>query len=102
VIICNPPYIASEDLPLLEPMVSQWEPRLALDGGADGQQHIRIVLGQAVDHLAPCGLLALEMAEEQLPTAVERLATVNGIARWWAVEDLAGRQRFLLAEKAQD
>lgn len=99
VIICNPPYIASEDLLSLEPTVSQWEPHVALDGGTDGQRHIRAVLNQAVEHLAPCGILALELTEEQLPAAVENVATLNGIAMWWTKEDLAGRRRFLLVEK---
>jgi release factor glutamine methyltransferase len=99
VIVCNPPYIASEDLHFLEPTVSQWEPHVALDGGTSGQRHIRAVLEQAVGHLAPSGLLALEMTEDQIPTAVEKVMKLNGIARWWAKEDLAGRPRFLLVER---
>ena len=36
IVVSNPPYIRSADIADLEPEVSKWEPRLALDGGPDG------------------------------------------------------------------
>jgi release factor glutamine methyltransferase len=36
IIVCNPPYIKSDDIPSLEPEVRDYEPRMALDGGKDG------------------------------------------------------------------
>ena len=46
VVVANLPYIPSAMLGTLEPEVSRWEPRLALDGGADGLAVIRVVAGQ--------------------------------------------------------
>ncbi len=82
VIAANLPYIPSGDLAALA--VTQHEPRLALDGGADGLDVIRRLLAQAPDVLAPAGLLLLEigagqgqavmtLAEAVFPGAVMRL-----------------------------
>jgi methylase of polypeptide subunit release factors len=63
------------------------------------KRHIKGVLSQVVDHLAPAGLVAMEMAEDQVPSAVEEILKLNAFASWCTREDLAGRRRFLLAEK---
>ncbi len=44
VVVSNPPYVRSTDLPALSPEVSVWEPRLALDGGPDGLEVYRALL----------------------------------------------------------
>jgi release factor glutamine methyltransferase len=71
-LICaNLPYIPSETLKGLQ--VAQYEPILALDGGADGLDFISRILASSMDILAPGGLMLLEIESSQGP-AVEALA----------------------------
>jgi len=60
VILSNPPYVPTRELRGLAPEFKQ-EPRLALDGGADGLAIIRRLLRQARDRLAPGGVVLLEV-----------------------------------------
>jgi release factor glutamine methyltransferase len=64
VIVSNPPYIPSAVLNSLAPELKR-EPRLALDGGADGLDVIRCLLAQAPGRLSPGGLLVMELSPEQ-------------------------------------
>jgi release factor glutamine methyltransferase len=61
VITANPPYIVSSEIDSLQPDIKDFEPRLALDGGADGLDIVRRIVDQAPDHLVPGGVLALEI-----------------------------------------
>jgi release factor glutamine methyltransferase len=60
-IVCNPPYIKGADIPSLMPEVAQYEPRRALDGGADGYDAYRTILPQLTHHLRPEGTAILEL-----------------------------------------
>jgi ribosomal protein L3 glutamine methyltransferase len=60
VILSNPPYVPTRELRGLAPEFKR-EPRLALDGGADGLAIIRKLLRQARDRLAPGGVVLLEV-----------------------------------------
>jgi release factor glutamine methyltransferase len=73
VIVANLPYIAAEELQSLQPEVVQWEPRLALEGGADGLEVIRRLPGAALPLLAEGGLLALEIGATQGDVVAEIL-----------------------------
>ena len=59
-IFSNPPYIPTEEIPGMGRHVAEHEPRLALDGGADGLDPHRRILDAAADYLAPGGRLFLE------------------------------------------
>jgi release factor glutamine methyltransferase len=61
VITANPPYIATGEIPELMPDVRDFEPRGALDGGADGLDFVRKIVEQAPPFLEVGGLLALEI-----------------------------------------
>lgn len=62
VIAANPPYIPTAEIGVLEPDVRDFEPRPALDGGADGLSVLRRVIDGAQAHLAaPNGVLAVEV-----------------------------------------
>lgn len=65
VVLSNPPYIASGELPSLPPEVSAFEPRLALDGGADGLQAYRVLARQLPQLLSRDGAAFLELGEGQ-------------------------------------
>jgi release factor glutamine methyltransferase len=95
VILSNPPYIESTSIDGLEPEVAQFDPRAALDGGADGLSAYRALIPQAAERLKPGGLLALEIGAGQGP-AVRGLATDAGLTDLGSAEDLAGIERCLL------
>ncbi len=93
-IVSNPPYIPTADLAALSPEV-QREPRLALDGGADGLDIIRRIAQVAADYLNPRGTLAMEIGEGQ---AAAVCALFDG-KRWegGVKKDFAGIERFVFA-----
>ena len=93
-IVSNPPYIAAGELPALSPEV-QSEPRLALDGGADGLDIIRRIAAVAADYLNPQGTLALEIGAGQ----ADAVCALFDAARWegGVKKDFAGVRRFVFA-----
>jgi release factor glutamine methyltransferase len=62
-ITANPPYIATGDVNGLPPDVARFEPRLALDGGADGLDIARRIVTHAHTHLCAGGVLAIEVGQ---------------------------------------
>jgi release factor glutamine methyltransferase len=79
----------------LAPEVAQYDPRGALDGGADGLSAYRALIPQAAERLKPAGLLALEIGAGQ-GGAVRALAAHAGLTDLGGAEDLAGIERCLL------
>ncbi|MDD4511052.1 MAG: peptide chain release factor N(5)-glutamine methyltransferase [Oscillospiraceae bacterium] len=65
VIVCNPPYIPTADIETLESTVKDWEPRMALDGGADGLQFYRAIAEQWQPALRLGGTLVFEVGAGQ-------------------------------------
>ena len=65
IILSNPPYIAEYERGDLPPDVAEWEPSVALFGGADGLSAYRIIAAQAGDYLRSGGVLLLEIGHEQ-------------------------------------
>ncbi|HEY8392783.1 MAG TPA: peptide chain release factor N(5)-glutamine methyltransferase [Capillibacterium sp.] len=90
-IVSNPPYIPTAVIPTLAKEVRQ-EPRLALDGGADGTAVIRRIIAEAPRWLTPGGFLALEHGYDQFP-AVQKMAKEAGFARIASYRDYAGWPR---------
>ncbi|SLN09924.1 peptide chain release factor N(5)-glutamine methyltransferase [Oceanibacterium hippocampi] len=97
IVVSNPPYIASAEIEDLEPEIRLHEPSVALDGGPDGLDCYRAILPATPDHLAPGGLLALEIGAGQ-GEVVTRIAAAAGLRAAGVRADLAGRQRCLLFE----
>jgi len=93
-ITANPPYIPSADIEGLDADVRDFEPRLALDGGADGLLITRRLVAEAMDYLSPGGLLALEGGFDQAP-AVESLLEASGFSDITRSKDLAGIERVV-------
>ena len=98
VIVSNPPYIPSHVVDTLDAEVSDYEPRLALDGGADGLDLFRRFIGDAYDLLKPGGVLAVELFEESLDQACA-IALDYGFSEARIVQDLTNRPRILLVNK---
>jgi release factor glutamine methyltransferase len=78
VLVANAPYVPTEVIGLLPPEARVHEPRVALDGGADGLDVLRRVTAAAPLWLAPGGYLLVEVSERQAPQTVETLAR-NGL-----------------------
>jgi release factor glutamine methyltransferase len=95
VILANLPYIPTPSLPALD--VSHHEPVLALDGGPDGLDQIRRLIDQAPAHLAPGGLLALEIQFDQADQVSALLRSVFPTATLTVIKDLAGLDRVMCA-----
>ncbi|MFE3887348.1 putative protein N(5)-glutamine methyltransferase [Streptomyces lydicus] len=78
ILVANVPYVPSEEVGLLPPEAREFEPLVALDGGADGLDVLRRVTAAAPQWLAPGGHLLVETSEHQAPEAVEAF-TRNGL-----------------------
>jgi release factor glutamine methyltransferase len=98
VIVSNPPYVPSGELPGLQREVRR-EPPLALDGGADGLDLLRRVVAGAPARLEAGGALLVEMHESHLE-ALPALCRAAGFATAEARRDLAGLPRLTLARMA--
>ena len=97
-IVSNPPYIPSAVCDRLDPKVRDHEPRLALDGGADGMDVLRQVCEEAGLLLAPEGELYLELdAESGQATPVSELLADLGFGPVRTHPDLSRRPRFVSA-----
>lgn len=77
VIVCNPPYIPSGDIPGLDHSVRDFEPHMALDGGEDGLDFYRSITAHWQDALRPGGALIFEVGFDQAD-AVEQLMAQQG------------------------
>lgn len=99
VVVSNPPYIPSADIDHLMPEVKQFEPRLALDGGADGLSSYRALLPVARGLVAPGGMLALEVGDGQ----ADHVVAIGQQAGWQQFKvhrDMAGKKRVVVFVQA--
>jgi release factor glutamine methyltransferase len=74
ILAANVPYVPTGAVGMLPPEARDHEPRVALDGGADGLDVLRRVTAAAPQWLAPGGHLLAETSERQAPQAAEILA----------------------------
>lgn len=93
-VVANPPYVARGDIAGLPPEVARFDPTLALDGGSDGLDAYRAILGDVRRLLAPTATLVLELGAAQLD-AVAAIATEGGLTAGPYRCDLAGVPRAL-------
>lgn len=95
VVISNPPYIPAEMIPI-DPEVHLFDPSLALYGGADGLDVIRLVSTSAKRLLRDGGTLVIEHADSQSEQVCE-LLLAEGWKQISAHQDLTGRDRSVSA-----
>ena len=93
-ITANPPYIPSAVICTLEEEVSKGEPRLALDGGADGLDFYRRLAVEMPSVLQEGGKILLEIGWDQGPDVLDLLARA-GFSGLEIIRDLAGRDRVI-------
>lgn len=97
-VVSNPPYIPTADIETLEPEVRDHEPRLALDGGADGLDAYRFLAPEILRVLKPGGMFAVEIGFDQ-SQAVEALFNAAGAQGVRTVKDLSTHDRVVTGVK---
>lgn len=98
-IVSNPPYIPSAEIESLQPEVRDYDPRQALDGGADGLEYFRRLAAEAPLFLKPQGRIMLEFGDGQSESVAKIFEKQNWIVE--AIkEDYRQRSRFLVAKKS--
>ena len=93
-IVSNPPYIMADVIDTLMPEVRDHEPRMALDGGADGLTYYRRIIGGAPEWLRSDGWLFTEIGYDQ-GEAVADLFENAGFHETAVIKDLGGRDRVV-------
>jgi release factor glutamine methyltransferase len=97
--VSNPPYIPSAEILDLQIEVREHEPRLALDGGEDGLTALRYLVATAPDYLRSGGLWLVEMRAGQGEKVAQMLENQGNYRQIQIINDLAGFDRFVLAER---
>ena len=97
-IVSNPPYIPGADIEGL-PREVRAEPRLALDGGADGLDFYRRLVGDSAALLNDGGFLAVECGDTQAG-AIAEMAATGGFGKTEIIRDLADKERVVVLWKA--
>jgi len=98
-VLSNPPYIVTAEIDELAPEVARYEPRLALDGGADGLDAYRVIIDALPRLLKPGGVFAFEVGMGQAE-AVAGLAGAKGLRTEPPQRDLAGIPRIVVGHRA--
>ena len=96
-LISNPPYIPSAEIATLQPEVRDFDPHLALDGGADGLEFYRLIASQAKTFLKPAGKIMVEFGDGQ----AEAIRNIFETEKWIVEavkEDYSQRARILIAK----
>lgn len=96
VLVSNPPYIESAVCETLEKKVKDFEPRLALDGGASGLDFYERYLQDAMNILKPNGAIFFEIGENQ-GEALRKLMESFGFSEIKIEKDFAGHDRYASA-----
>jgi release factor glutamine methyltransferase len=94
-IASNPPYIPSSEIDSLPPDVRRFDPRPALDGGADGLHWYRMLATMTPRLLAQNGILVVELGQHQAEP-VAAIFAAAGLALTALRPDLDGRPRALI------
>jgi release factor glutamine methyltransferase len=98
-IVSNPPYIARSLIDGLQPEISRFEPRTALDGAADGLACYQTIIGAAGDYLKTAGVLIMEIGHDQRE-AVRRIAERSGCFEAFdCTQDYSGNDRVVWMRK---
>lgn len=98
-IVSNPPYIPAAEIEGLEPEVRDFDPRGALDGGADGLDFMRRLAAEAGTWLNGGGRLMVEFGDGQ-EAAVRRIFEQAGWIVLAVIKDLNGAPRFAVCGRS--
>jgi release factor glutamine methyltransferase len=93
-IVSNPPYIRTDEIPKLMAEVRDFEPHLALDGKADGLYFYRIIVDKAREYIKDEGYVVFEIGNDQAED-VQYLLVDSGYDDIHVVQDLSGNDRVV-------
>ncbi len=94
-LVSNPPYIKTGEIPNLAPEVRGWDPTFALDGGADGLAYYRRIFAEAPPLLLDGADVVLEVGDGQAEAVLD-LGRRAGFVPLATSPDLAGTPRAVL------
>lgn len=100
-ILTNPPYIPTEEYNLLPCKIKDFEPRISLDGHADGLFYIEKIIDQAPSYMKPGGWLLIEMAPHQIERAIDNISGNKKYDKCQAVTDFSDRNRLVISRKGR-
>lgn len=98
-VVSNPPYVASETFPDLQPEVQGYEPRLALDGGEDGMKQIQFFAPNVADVLKPEGRFFMEIGANQGEMVMDLFESLGRFDSLIIYNDYAGLPRIFHARR---
>jgi len=99
VVVSNPPYVRRGEIHTLSPEVKNYDPTLALDGGPDGLDMVRVLVDESARLLLPGGGLFLEIGQEQ-GRDTHAILEANGQFRDIQVlHDFASLDRYVVATR---
>lgn len=98
IIISNPPYIRTGDIPMLEDAVKLYDPLIALDGGADGLNAYRKISTIAQRLLSDDGLLIMEVGHDQMQSVCD-IFNNNGYTVKSINKDTLGIDRVVILQR---
>lgn len=93
-LVSNPPYIERKVIPTLMEEVREYDPYIALDGGEDGLDFYRRIIGGAQDYLKRGGQILMEIGSGQAQ-AVSELLREAGFKEIDVCRDFAGLDRVV-------
>lgn len=96
-IVSNPPYIRSAEIPSLMPEVAQFEPLKALDGSEDGLEFYRRIIKESKNYLNADGYIIFEIGNDQ-GEEVSDMLTYAGYNNVRVIKDLAHNDRVVCAQ----
>ncbi|MCX8044150.1 MAG: peptide chain release factor N(5)-glutamine methyltransferase [Desulfobacterota bacterium] len=97
-IVVNPPYIPTCEIDTLAPEIKNYEPRVALDGGADGLDFYRSWIPVLPRLLLPGGWVIVEMGQGQASRIIEMYRQSHHYAKLSTIKDYASCERILIAQ----
>jgi len=99
-VVTNPPYVARESFESLQPEVSLFEPRLALDGGPEGKEVISRFAGDVAAVLKPGGRFFMEIGADQSHFVMDLFSSFPEFDGLTVYEDYAGLPRIFHARRS--
>lgn len=97
-IVSNPPYIPESEIPNLQPEVKEYDPIIALNGGADGLDIIRVLAREGGEYLKPAGFMAIEIGAGQ-SSQVSRIMEEQGWQIKSVLKDYNKIERVIVASR---
>ena len=97
-IVSNPPYIKHHEINGLEKDIKNHEPKVALDGGIDGYNKIRLIIEKSSTLIKKTGKLFLELGINQTRETL-KILNLNGFYKTKVIKDLASKNRCIVSTK---